>query len=352
MKKIVCAALCAFFAWAGAFHAGAAPVKLVSAWLGEHETFAAWYAKKQGWDIAEGIDLHMLRFDSGVAAVEGLKAYKWVVAGCGAVPALMAPMSENLDIIAVANDESLANAIFVRKESPILSVKGVNASLPEVHGSADTVRGCTVLCPKGTSAHYLLLRWLQELGLTAKDVHLKSMEARQSLGAFSGGLGDVLATWSPFTLEATKRGFVPAADSQSCGVSQPVLLVANREYAEKNPQHIEAFLRVYFRAVDVIHSARPEDMAEEYMTFSSEWSGVQLDREQAVWDLAAHKVFPVREQLSLFDGANGESRLHSWLSRIVSFQKQFDLVKQADEPRLDRLNAVNSVYLKAIGGND
>ena len=30
--------------------AQAAPAKLSSAWMGEHETFVAWYAKQQGWD--------------------------------------------------------------------------------------------------------------------------------------------------------------------------------------------------------------------------------------------------------------------------------------------------------------
>ncbi|MBO4318783.1 MAG: ABC transporter substrate-binding protein [Mailhella sp.] len=353
MKKILCAALCAAaLAAGGTFPACAAPVKLISAWLGEHETFAAWYAKKQGWDAEEGLDLQMLRFDSGYAAVEGLKAYKWAVAGCGAVPALMAPGSEDIDIVAVANDESMANAIYVRKGNPILTAKGSNVSLPDICGSAETVRGSTVLCPKGTSAHYLLLRWLQELGMTEKDVHIKNLDARQALGAFSGGLGDILPTWSPYTLEAERKGFVSAADSQNCGVTQPVLLVAERRYAEKNPQHIEAFLRMYFRAVDAIIAAGPEKMAEIYMTFTKEWAGITMDRDQAIWDLRTHTVFPVRQQLELFSSSSGESRLHAWLGRIVSFQKQFDLVKQKDEPRLDRLNSINGVYLKAISPSD
>ena len=31
----------------------------------EHETFAVWYAKEKGWDKEAGLDLSMLRFDSG-----------------------------------------------------------------------------------------------------------------------------------------------------------------------------------------------------------------------------------------------------------------------------------------------
>ena len=100
----------------------ASPIPMKTAWLGEHETFAVWYAKQKGWDKEAGLDLTMLRFDSGKAIVEGVLAYDWAIAGCGAVPALTATLSERLDIIAVANDESAANALYVRADSPLLSI--------------------------------------------------------------------------------------------------------------------------------------------------------------------------------------------------------------------------------------
>ena len=120
--------------------AQAAPAKLSSAWMGEHETFVAWYAKQQGWDKEAGLDLTMMPFDSGKNIVESLAAYDWAVAGCGAVPALTTPLSDYLYIIAVANDESANNAIYVRKDSPILGAKGTNPSYPNVYGSAVTVQ--------------------------------------------------------------------------------------------------------------------------------------------------------------------------------------------------------------------
>ena len=118
----------------------AAPAKLSSAWMGEHETFVAWYAKQQGWDKEAGLDLAMMPFDSGKNIVESLAAYDWAVAGCGAVPALTTPLSDYLYIIAVANDESANNAIYVRKDSPILGAKGTNPAYPNVYGSAVTVQ--------------------------------------------------------------------------------------------------------------------------------------------------------------------------------------------------------------------
>ena len=170
--------------------AQAAPAKLSSAWMGEHETFVAWYAKQQGWDKEAGLDLTMMPFDSGKNIVESLAAYDWAVAGCGAVPALTTPLSDYLYIIAVANDESANNAIYVRKDSPILGAKGTNPSYPNVYGSAVTVQKADILYPKSTSAHYLLATWLRILGLSEKDVKLQEMEPTPALSAFTGGVGE------------------------------------------------------------------------------------------------------------------------------------------------------------------
>ena len=109
--------------------AQAAPAKLSSAWMGEHETFVAWYAKQQGWDKEAGLDITMLRFDSGKAIVRACLPTIGPLPVVGAVPALTAALSERLDIIAVANDESAANALSVRADSPLLSSQGNKTGL-------------------------------------------------------------------------------------------------------------------------------------------------------------------------------------------------------------------------------
>ena len=144
---IMAAALCVLNLTVGsAFSADL--VKVPTAWLDEHETFLMWYAKEKGWDKEAGLDISMLRFDSGKAIVEGILAYDWAVAGCGAVPTLTAALSDRIDIIAVANDESAANALYVRADSPILATEGANPAYPAVHGGKDSVRGKELLCPK------------------------------------------------------------------------------------------------------------------------------------------------------------------------------------------------------------
>ncbi|MDE7012817.1 MAG: alkanesulfonate-binding protein, partial [Mailhella sp.] len=89
MKKIIAAFLhLAMLLTAAPAYAAELP-KLASAWMGEFETFVAWYAKNNGWDKEQGFDLSMIPFDSGKSIVESLAATNWSVAGCGAVPSLI-----------------------------------------------------------------------------------------------------------------------------------------------------------------------------------------------------------------------------------------------------------------------
>ena len=92
----------------------------------------------------------------------------------------------------MAGDEAAANAVLALKDAKF--------------ADAASVRGRLVLCPQGTSAHYTLVQWLRSLGLTEKDVKIRFMPPEQALGAFRGGLGDLLVTWAPYTYAAEKEG--------------------------------------------------------------------------------------------------------------------------------------------------
>ena len=87
----LCAALL-FLAGLPQIGHAADPVPLKTAWLGEHEAFAAWYAKQKGWDLEEGFRLEMLSYDSGKQLMAGMNTAHWEIAACGAIPALTASL--------------------------------------------------------------------------------------------------------------------------------------------------------------------------------------------------------------------------------------------------------------------
>ena len=172
------------------------PFKLETGWLPEHETFLIWYAKQKGWDKQEGLDIVLNRFDSGKDLIGN--ADKWVIGACGAFPILTSPYPEQFTIIGVGNDESLANAVMVRPDSPLLDTKGANKGYPNLYGKADDVRGKTIICPASSSAQYLLTKWLAAYGLTTEDVRIQNTDAVPGLQAFFEGEGDAIVLWAPY----------------------------------------------------------------------------------------------------------------------------------------------------------
>lgn len=317
---------------------------LRTAWLGEHEAFLTWYAKEKGWDKEAGLDIAMLRFDSGRDLIENVKAYDWAVAGCGAVPAMRATMSDQIEVIAVANDESLSNAILTRPDSPILASRGFNPDFPNVFGTPESVKGKTVLCPKKTSAHYLLGKWLSALGLSERDVKIDPLEPTPALGVFRNGYGDVIAVWSPFTREAETLGYKTVTSARDCGAPQPVLLVADRTFAAEHPETVRAFLKLYLRGVNAIRDEGPEALAPDYVRFAGEWMGKTLSEADAAAELRDHPVFSLEEQLELI-GEEGKGPLKAWLAEIAAFSESMAPNKAHRHATPD---AVTDRFLRAI----
>ena len=122
----------------------AAPVKLRTAWLDEHEASSSGMPKNKVGQRGR-LDIEMLLFSSGMAQLNALPAGEWVLAGTGAVPGMMGALRYGTYTIAVTNDESYTNALLLRPDSPILKTKGYNKDYPEVYGHPDDVRGKTFL---------------------------------------------------------------------------------------------------------------------------------------------------------------------------------------------------------------
>ena len=150
--------------------------------------------------------------------------------------------------------------------------------------------------------------------------------------AFADGQGDAIALWAPQTFEAEKLGLKTVAHSSDCNARQPILLVANMDYANKHKGDIVAFLRVYLRSVDMMKKTPAED----------------LTREEAIRDIKEHPVYALDQQLDMFKQSYGTSELREWLHDIVSFQNETGELDRRDLARLERLHYVTDIYLKAV----
>lgn len=319
-----------------------------TAWMDEHETFLIWYAKEKGWDKEAGLDIEILYFDSGMAILNSLPAGEWVFAGMGAVPAMMGNLRYDTYIIGNGNDESLTNSVLVRSDSPVMKIKGYNKDYPDVYGSPDTVRGKTFLCTTVSSAHFALSSWLKTLGLKDSDITIKNMDQAQALAAFDNGIGDGVALWAPHMYTGEAKGWKIAANSRTCKEGQPIVLIAEKKYADANPGVVAKFLSVYLRSVNMLKNEPLESLVPEYQRFFLEWAGKNYSKELALQDLKTHPVYDLQEQLAMFDASKGESQAQHWQSQIAKFFAGVGRINQEELKKVESGSYATDKFLKLV----
>ena len=326
----------------------AAPVKLRTAWLDEHEAFLIWYAKEKGWDKEEGLDIEMLLFSSGMAQLNALPAGEWVLAGTGAVPGMMGALRYGTYTIAVTNDESYTNALLLRPDSPILKTKGYNKDYPEVYGHPDDVRGKTFLITTMSSPHFTLSHWLRVLGLKESDVTIKNIDQAQGLAAFDSGIGDGVCLWAPHMFFGMDKGWKVAGNAALCGKGTPLVLVADTKYADAHPETTAKFLFVYLRGVEHLRTSSIDDLIPEYQRFFFDWAGKTYSKELARLDLESHPVWDIKGQLALFDASKGMSTAQQWQADTARFFASIGSITPDELKKVESASYVTDKFLKLV----
>ena len=246
----------------GVAQSGQKLITVNTAWMPEHELFFAWYAKEKGFDKQEGLDLKLLSFDSGMAIAEALPAKTWVLGATGGVPMVVTALRYNAYLIGIGNNESLTNAVFVRPNSPVMKTKGAQKGYPNIYGKAEDIRGKTFLVTTVSSAHFAMSMYLRAFGLKDSDVVVKQMDQASAVAAFDSGIGDFACLWAPYTYTAADKGWKQVADVADANAALPIVFVADKEYADKNPEVVAKFLRVMFRSINKLkeEGATPENI--------------------------------------------------------------------------------------------
>lgn len=327
--------------------------KLNTAWEPEHETFITWYAKEKGWDKEEGLDFNMLYFDSGMGMLEALPAKQWVIGALGGTPAVVGAARYGSKVFAIGNDESLANVVLVRPDSPILKVKGWNPKYPEVYGSPELIKGKTIICTTVSSGHFALSNWLKVFGLKDSDVVIKNMDPFQCVAAFESGIGDAVSLWAPHMFTGIAKGWKIAGNIKDCGAGLPIVIIGEPEFLEKNPEIVAKFLKVYFRGIDMLKKTPVEKLVPEYKKFMKDYCGLEMTDEMCKMDLECHPIFDVTEQIQMMDGSKGNSVVEAWELGVLDFFTAQGKLKKEDASKVvgpdGKLNFITDKYLKMVG---
>jgi sulfonate transport system substrate-binding protein len=139
-----------------------------------------------------GVSVQWHEFTSGLPLLEALNvgAVDLTADVADAVPPFALAAGAKLTYYAIESPSPQAQAIVVRKDSPITSLA--------------QLKGQKVAFAKGAGAHYLLLEALAQAGLSIKDIEPAYLTPADGRAAFENGSVAAWVIWDPF-LAAVQR---------------------------------------------------------------------------------------------------------------------------------------------------
>jgi sulfonate transport system substrate-binding protein len=167
-----------------------------------------------------------IEFPAGPQLLEGLNVGAIDVGYVGEAPPIFA-QAAGANFVYIGNDPAApgAEALVVQRDSPIKSVT--------------ELKGKKVALNKGSNVHYLLVRLLEKNGMKYGDIQPVFLPPADARAAFEKGAVDAWVIWDPFLAASEKQiGARILADGKGL-VNNYFYYLAERRYAQKNPQVIK-----------------------------------------------------------------------------------------------------------------
>jgi sulfonate transport system substrate-binding protein len=187
-------------------------------------------ACRKGFFKEQGLKIKPLRFSSGPACSEALYSGAADIGAMGDTTAvIMTVRSHNFVIIASHATGEHRHRLVVRKDSEIVSIK-------------DLI-GKRVGVKKGTSTYGGLLAVLKQDDIPTNEMTLIDLEPPIMTDALMAGSLDAFAASEPTPSMAEEKGAVELTTLGGLGNVYPILILAKKDFLERNPLNIQKFLQ-------------------------------------------------------------------------------------------------------------
>ncbi len=260
--------------------ASAEPLKIAySDWPG----WVAWeIAIKKDWFKEEGVDVEFLWLDY-VASMDAYAAGKVDAVCMTNGDALVTGATGKPSVGIIINDYSNGNDMIVAKKG-ITSVK--------------ELKGKKVGVEEGFVCHLLLLKALEENGMSADDVEIVNTPTDKTAEVLKSGAVDAIGAWQPNSgnaLKAVDGSKAVFTSANAPGIIYDLLSV-DAESLAKNKEEWAKVVKVWYRVVDYLKdedniddalkilSARVDVTAEEYEPFFKGTHILTLDEALKKWE--------------------------------------------------------------------
>lgn len=256
-------------------------------------------AEQLGWFEAVGLTVNWEVFPNGPTMSEAMAADAWDCGATGIGGVITAVCGYEAVVLSAATDDSGTHRTFARKDSPIVAAgKGNAPDYPEVYGDAESWRGAQVMVPKGTTAHYVLCKTLEQFGLTDQDVNISAMDVTSANTAFLAGQGDVACLWGSIIFAEDKADYVVISGGQQIDIGSVSNCVANPRSLETKREAILKWFELYEMAMEWINNN--QEKAIELYIQQCEEAGMETTYETAKNEITANRFITLKENYEYF----------------------------------------------------
>lgn len=321
--------ICTLLAAACGQDAGAERTQLVASHQPALHALPTVIALDKGWFEELGLDVEMQVYASGAPQIEAGSTGEWSVGALGTVPMLIGASSYDMQMIGMSNDESDANAVYVRAD--------VDTSDPQA-----VLQGSRILASTISTGEYALRACMQEYGVTADEVEIVNLEQSAILSASVGGEGDVFQYWAPFTYQAEEQAdqklLCTGADA---GVAIPGAIIATQEAVESDPDAVTRWLAGYMRGMDFMRT-NPDEALVYLRDYFNE-QGIELSDESLRKEFELRPLLPVDEQIEWQTGTGADSA-EDVMADIAQFFVDAGTLEEVPDPE----DYIDPSFMKSV----
>ena len=285
-----------------------------------------------------GFEMEVVNFSSGGPMAEALGAGEWDIGAIGAGGMIAIP---NYNAYLVYDVENVMDGawIMARPDSAIVQVGNTLADYPEVIGSAESVKGATILGTIGNISHYMAIDYVQKMGLTMGDVNFLNMETSNVYTAFVSGSGDLACMGSPSAaLKLLDEGYVLVGGLKQQGVPQQDSILVSEDFYQNHRQAAVAFMAAWMEASALLNA----DQTYEKTCMSTFY------REQGRTDFTEADIAREAEWNTYTDPENyAEKPLGAWMQSLISCYVDAGVQDAAVLEALER-NTVTDILQDAL----
>lgn len=118
--------------------------------------------------------------------------------------------------------------------------------------TAKQLRSKTIFVTRGTEMEEIVLKALEEAGLTPEDANIVHAQPEDSLSAFLRGDGDAFSAGVTQHMTAYKQGAVPLLTAGDLGLVVIDGIVTRESFAEEHPEQLKKLTRLWFKSISTM----------------------------------------------------------------------------------------------------